>query len=126
MVFNLDLDPKFQPASAFGSERPSAMFQKAEISNAGAARFTYRVWSILTVTHGGYPEGVNRNDPAERIWNALKQLARSEKGVISSSEAIRRVKAVAKKEGALGMPDGAVRFYADEYRAMVRDNKKSG
>lgn len=53
------------------------------------------------------------------MWNALKQLARAEKTAISQSEAIKRVKAIARKEGALDLPDHALRFYAGEYREMV-------
>lgn len=68
---------------------------------------------------------MNRYDPAERVWNALKRLAQSETKNISEGEAIKRVKAIAKKEGALELPEPAVRFYAEEYRGMVGD-KKSG
>lgn len=59
------------------------------------------------------------------MWNALKRLAQSETKNISEGEAIKRVKAIAKKEGALELPEPAVRFYAEEYRGMVGD-KKSG
>lgn len=53
------------------------------------------------------------------MWSALKRLAESEKATISHAEAIKRVKAVARNEGALDLPERAVRFYADEYRDMV-------
>lgn len=60
------------------------------------------------------------------MWNALKRLARSEKGIVSQSQAIRRVKAIAKQEGALDLPERALRFYAEEYREMVNANAKTG
>ena len=63
---------------------------------------------------------MNRGDPSERIWNALKRLAQAEKGAVSSAEAIKRVRAIAKQEGAPELPDNALRFYADEYCEMVR------
>ncbi len=65
-----------------------------------------------------YGDGMTR-DPSERLWNALKQLAQRETAVISEAEAIRRVKAIAKREGALELPAPALRFYAQEYREMV-------
>lgn len=68
---------------------------------------------------------MNRRDPSERLWNALKQLAKCETGEISRSQAIKRVKAAAKKEGALELPEGAIRFYADEYREMVSATRKN-
>jgi len=63
---------------------------------------------------------MNRGDPSERIWNSLKRLAQTEKGAVSSTEAIKRVRAVARQEGAPELPDSALRFYADEYCEMVR------
>jgi len=63
---------------------------------------------------------MNRGDPSERIWNGLKRLAQTEKGTLSSTEAIKRVRAVAKQEGAPELPESALRFYADEYVEMVR------
>lgn len=69
---------------------------------------------------------MNRHDPSERIWTALKQLAQSEAGSITHSQAIKRVKAVARKEGALELPERALIFYADEYRDMVSKKQKSG
>jgi hypothetical protein len=62
---------------------------------------------------------VNRHDPSERVWHALKQLAQREARALSEAEAIKRVKAVARREGAANIPDSALRFYADEYREMV-------
>lgn len=69
---------------------------------------------------------MNRRDPSERIWTALKQLAQSETGSVSQSQAIKRVKAVARREGALELPEGALTFYAGEYRDMVSKKQKSG
>ena len=66
-----------------------------------------------------YSRRVHRGDPSERMWNALKRLAESEKTAISHAEAVKRVKAIARNEGALELPERAVRFYADEYRDMV-------
>lgn len=71
-----------------------------------------------------YGHGVNRRDPSERLWNSLKRLAQSERGTPTQAEAIRRVKAVAVKEGALELPEPALRFYAQEYCEMVSQNKK--
>lgn|GEM_PF-6391246 len=65
---------------------------------------------------------MNRHDPSERLWSALKRLAEMETRVVSPSEAIKRVKAAALREGTLELPERAVRFYADEYRAMVSKN----
>lgn len=69
---------------------------------------------------------MNRQDPAERIWSALKRLAQSEVDDISRAQAIKRVKAVARKEGALELPERALQFYADEYRDMVSRKHKNG
>ncbi len=54
------------------------------------------------------------------MWNALKLRAETETPNLSQAEAIRRVRAIAKKEGALELPDKALDFYAQEYREMVR------
>jgi hypothetical protein len=62
---------------------------------------------------------VDRHDPSERLWNALKRLAQGETGCVTEGQAIKRVKAIAKKEGALDLPERALRFYAGEYREMV-------
>jgi hypothetical protein len=64
-------------------------------------------------------DGVNRAEPSERIWNALKRLAESEAADLTPAQAIKRVKAVVKKEGALDLPERALQFYAQEYREMV-------
>jgi hypothetical protein len=60
------------------------------------------------------------------MWNALKRLARNEKGIVSQAQAIKRVKAIAKQQGALDLPERALRFYAEEYRQMVSANARSG
>lgn len=60
------------------------------------------------------------------MWSALKQLARREQAALSQSEAIRRVKAVARSEGALELPGAAIEYYAREYVSMVEEYKKSG
>lgn len=73
-----------------------------------------------------YRQSVDRHEPSERVWNALKRLAKNETDSLSQPEAIRRVKAVARSEGALEMPDRALDFFAREYRSMVMENKKSG
>ena len=65
---------------------------------------------------------MNRNDPSERMWSALKELARREQADLSQSEAIRRVKAVARSEGALELPGPAIDYYAREYRSMVSES----
>lgn len=64
------------------------------------------------------------NEPTDRVWNALKRRAHSERGTISPAQAIKRVKAVAKSEGAVELPDRVLRFYADEYCDMVSRNKE--
>lgn len=69
---------------------------------------------------------MNRIDPSERVWNALKRLAKSEPDNLSHPEAVKRVKAIARSEGALEMPELALDFFAREYRSMVMKNKKSG
>lgn len=70
---------------------------------------------------------VNRQDPSERIWSALKRMAKSEADSVTRSQAIKRVKAVVRQEGAIELPERALQFYADEYRDMVNNNKqKSG
>jgi hypothetical protein len=53
------------------------------------------------------------------MWDALKQLAQRETQVVNVAQAIKRVKAVARKEGALDLPERALRFYAQEYCDMV-------
>ena len=73
-----------------------------------------------------YSRRVNRSEPSDRMWNALKRLARSEKSIVSQAQAIKRVKAIAKQEGALDLPERALRFYAEEYREMVNANAKRG
>lgn len=73
-----------------------------------------------------YRQAVNRHDPAERMWNTLKRLAQSESGNLTQAEAVKRVKAAARTEGAFELPDRAVQFYAQEYREMVRAKQKSG
>jgi hypothetical protein len=62
---------------------------------------------------------VNRHEPSERVWTALKQLAQTEHGTITESQAIKRVKAIARKEGAHELPERALKFYAQEYCEMV-------
>lgn len=69
---------------------------------------------------------MNRNDPSERIWNALKQLARDEQGSVTQIEAVKRVKAIVRREGALELPGATIDYYAREYLGMVSANKKSG
>lgn len=66
-----------------------------------------------------YLQSVNRHDPSERMWQALKQLAQREAHILSFAEAIKRVKAIARQEGTTSIPEPALRFYADEYREMV-------
>jgi hypothetical protein len=66
---------------------------------------------------------VNRNEPSERIWNALKRLAESEAANLTHTQAIKRVKAVVKKEGAFDLPERALQFYAQEYCEMVSRNR---
>lgn len=53
------------------------------------------------------------------MWTALKQLAQTEPATISESQAIKRVKAIARKEGAFEIPERALKFYAQEYCDMV-------
>lgn len=81
---------------------------------------------VATPLRAGIVGSVNRRDPSERIWTALKELAQSEAVGISQSQAIKRVKAVARREGALELPERALMFYADEYRDMVSKKQKSG
>jgi hypothetical protein len=53
------------------------------------------------------------------VWSALKQLAQTEPAAITESQAIKRVKAIARKEGAHELPERALKFYAQEYCEMV-------
>lgn len=69
---------------------------------------------------------MNRNDPSERVWIALKRLAQREAADLTQAEAVKRVKAIARNEGVLELPDMALRYYAQEYRDMVSQHKKSG
>lgn len=80
--------------------------------------------SLLTARH--YGSTVNRQDPSERIWSALKRMAQSEVRSVSQSQAIKRVKAVVHQQGAEDLPERALAFYADEYRDMVNNKQKSG
>lgn len=66
-----------------------------------------------------YRTAVNRSDPSERIWTALKRLAQEEPAGVSEAQAIKRVKAVARNEGAVQLPERALKYYANEYRDMV-------
>lgn len=66
---------------------------------------------------------MNRNDPSERIWTALKRMAQTERGTITETQAIKRVKAVARSEGAPELPERAIKFYATEYCDMVTKQK---
>ncbi len=61
--------------------------------------------------------------PAERIWSALKKTAAVEKGAVSHQQAVRRVRQIVSKEGGPGLPETALRFYADEYVRMVRERR---
>lgn len=53
-------------------------------------------------------------------------MAQSEADSVTRSQAIKRVKAVVRQEGAVELPDRALQFYADEYRDMVNNKQKSG
>lgn len=63
---------------------------------------------------------MHSGQPTERMWSALKSSAAHEKHALSLSQALRRVKAIAAREGACELPDAALRFYAGEYLLMVR------
>jgi hypothetical protein len=58
--------------------------------------------------------------PAERIWAALKETATLERSSITLEQALKRVRKIAAKEGMGGLPEPALRFYANEYVRMVR------
>ncbi|HEY9180620.1 MAG TPA: hypothetical protein VIO32_07855 [Candidatus Baltobacteraceae bacterium] len=67
---------------------------------------------------------MNRNEPSERIWTALKRMAGDEQADLTQPEAIKRVKAIARREGALALPGPALEYYAREYRSMVNGRKE--
>lgn len=67
---------------------------------------------------------MNRQDPAERMWNALKRLAQDEASRITQAEAVKRVKAVARNEGGFDLPASALAFYAQEYCEMVSKKQR--
>ncbi len=59
--------------------------------------------------------------PAERIWYALKETAKCEKGIVTYEQAVKRVRRIIMHEGVGTLPEPALRFYADEYLRMVRE-----
>ncbi len=61
------------------------------------------------------------DQPAERIWMALKRTAASEHGTVTYDQAMRRVRKIASTEGVGALPERALQFYADEYVRMVRE-----
>ncbi len=61
------------------------------------------------------------DQPAERIWTALKQTAANENGSVTHEHALRRVRRIVSSEGLGALPDKALQFYADEYVRMVRE-----
>jgi hypothetical protein len=64
---------------------------------------------------------MSRYQPAERIWVALKKTAKTERGSITYQQAVKRVRKIVSGEGMGQLPDPALRFYADEYVRMVRE-----
>lgn len=62
--------------------------------------------------------------PAERLWAAMKRMAAAEKGVISSKQAADRVRSLALRETGTKIPERALRFYAEEYVAMVQKARR--
>lgn len=58
--------------------------------------------------------------PAERVWAAMKRMAADEKRKVSSKQAIDRVRSLVVQEGASALPERVLHFYAEEYLAMVR------
>ena len=55
----------------------------------------------------------------------MKRMAKTEKGSITSKQAIDRVRAIAHQETGTKIPDAALHFYAEEYIDMVREARKA-
>ncbi len=51
-------------------------------------------------------------------------MAGDEQADLTQPEAIKRVKAIARREGALALPGPALEYYAREYRSMVNGRKE--
>ena len=54
----------------------------------------------------------------------MKRSAACEKGEITSKQAIDRIRAIVYKEAGTKLPEDVLRFYAEEYQAMVRSARK--
>lgn len=65
-----------------------------------------------------------KEQPAEKLWSAMKRMAACERGTITSKQAVERVRSIVLKEGGTRIPDEALRFYAEEYLTMVRNAHK--
>lgn len=61
--------------------------------------------------------------PAERIWELLKQSATTERSSMTLEQAIKRVRKIVANEGMGSLPEPALRFYANEYLRMARGER---
>ena len=61
------------------------------------------------------------DQPSERVWRAMKRMAASERRAVSAKQAVDRIRAIVIREGFEELPEPAVRFFAEEYVAMVRE-----
>jgi len=61
-----------------------------------------------------------KEQPAERLWSALKRNAACEKGEVTFKQAVDRVRLLAIAETGNELPAEALRFFATEYAEMVR------
>ncbi|HZT12660.1 MAG TPA: hypothetical protein VFA29_07645 [Candidatus Baltobacteraceae bacterium] len=62
-----------------------------------------------------------KEQPAERLWTALKRNAACEKGEVTFKQAVDRVRLLAIAETGNELPADALKFFASEYAEMVRD-----
>ena len=64
--------------------------------------------------------GSVKEQPAERLWTAMKRNAACEKGEVSFKQAVDRIRLLAIAETGTDLPNDALRYFAMEYTQMVR------
>lgn len=67
---------------------------------------------------------MNKREPSERFWVAMKQTAVMERSTISLAQAVKRIRKIAADEGMGTLPEQALNFYANEYVRMVRGTER--
>jgi hypothetical protein len=63
------------------------------------------------------------DQPAEKLWAAMKRMAACEKGTLTFKQAVDRVRTIAYREAGTEIPEPALSFYAEEYVAMVTKHR---